>query len=296
MYCGAGCTAAPKIPPMTAQDVPGSGRGDRLREVIPPDPTIALVSWGVWPSDDTYGTGQHGCQWSPEGSLNPGLPQSAPSVPVQMLVGPEDVFVQPLAPAGLRVEAPSAPTTFLLSRILHGLLYIGGVRSFNRPGEVEVVRLSVGEGSDLSRNATPFDSAAYNTSRCFCPVEWGCSDQIRITLRGLVPGAQLHWVVFGTLLQSWNSCYPTLGTVEAHAAAVWGMVHGRDGCDRANIEQWRSSLRTTSSSRPQAPTRGTLSSSSQRAGENAPTISSASPRSAAARSLASRLRRFLDSA
>jgi hypothetical protein len=193
-----------------------------------------------------------------------------------MLVGPDDTIVQPLAPAGLRLAAPATPTTFRLSRVPHGLLYIGGVRSLNRPGEVEIVRLSVGDGSDLSRNATPFDSATYNTDRCFCPVEWGCSDEVRLTIRALTPGAQLNWVVFGTLLQSWNSCYPTLGTVEAHAAAVWGMVNGRDACDRDNIEKWRDSLPPTPSS-------------SARENRGA-------PRSAAAKSLATRLRGFLAAA
>jgi hypothetical protein len=222
----------------------------------------------VWPSDDTYGTGQHGCQWSPEGSLNPGLPRTAPLVPASQLVGPDDTFVQSLVPAGLRLPAPATPTTFLLSPVRHGLLYIGGVRSLNSPGQVEVVRLSVGEGSDLSRNATPFDSATFATQKCFCPVEWGCSDQIRLTIRALVPGAELNWVVFGTLMQSWNSCYPSLGTVERHVAAHWGMVNGRDGCDRANIELWRASLRKNP----------------------------ASPRSAAAKSMASRLRKYLEAA
>lgn len=251
------------------------GRAARLREIIHAHHrTSALLSWGVWPSDDTYGTGQHGCQWSTEGSLNPGLPRSAPVVPPQMLVGPDDNIVQALTPAGLRLAAPATATTFMLSRVTHGLLYINGVRSLNGPGEVEIVRLSLG-GADLARNAGPFDSATFATQKCFCPVEWGCSDEVRITLRALTPGAQLNWVVFGTLLQSWNSCYPTLGTVEAHAAAVWGMVNGRDGCDRDNIEKWRRSLHP-------AP-------SSTRANRGM-------PRSAAAKALAARVRQFVDAA
>lgn len=250
----------------------------------------------MWLGDDTYGTGQHGAQYSNAGSLNPGLPQNAPVLHPRQVVGPDDTIVQPLSPAGLRVAAPVNATTFRLFRIRHGLLFIGGVRSFNAPGEVVVERLTVGDGADISRNATPFDSAAFNTQKCFCPVDWGCSDLITITVRGLVPDAQLNWVVFGTLMQSFDSCYPTLATVEAHAAGLWAMVNGVDPCARGTVEAWRSSLPTSSSSPPAATTRATRSRSSARTGPPARQANSESPRSAAARSIASRLKRYLSAA
>lgn len=232
----------------------------------------------MWRADDTYGTGQYGAQYSNAGSLNPGLPQNAPVLHKRQLVGPDDTIVQPYAPAGIRVPAPMTTTTVRLFRILHGLLYINGVRSFNAPGEVEVVRFTVGDGADLSRNATPFDSAAFNTEKCFCPADWGCSDEITLTIRGLVPNAELNWVVFGTLMQSFDSCYPTLATVEAHAAGLWGMVNGRDACARSTLEAWRKEHTLI------AP---------QRVGN----VSVArKPRSASARTLADRLRRYLEAA
>lgn len=226
---------------------------------------------GVWLADDTYGTGQHGCQYSNAGPLSPGLPQNAPVLPKSQLVGPDDTIVQAYAPSGLRVPAPTDITTVRLFRIRHGLLFINGVRSFNAPGEVEVVRLTVGDGADISRNVTPFDSAAFNTEKCFCPVDWGCSDEVTITLRGLVPDAELNWVVFGTLMQSFDSCYPTLGTVEAHAAGLWGMMNGRDPCAPDTLHAWRNEHQLS----PRVPNMGRK------------------PRSATARAMADRVRHYL---
>lgn len=194
---------------------------------------------------ETYGTGEHGCQYSPAVSPERQLPQNAPAVPTAMLVGPEHALVQSYAPMGIRVPAPiDAHTVHRIAPVRHGLLYISGVRSFNAPGEVEIVRITVGNGGDIPRNATPFDAAAYRTQACFCPVDWGCSNQIVITVRGLSPNARLNWVVFGTLMQSWNSCYVGAGTVQEHAAAMSAMVHGRDPYDHATLEQWRASNRT----------------------------------------------------
>lgn len=212
--------------------------------------TIAGIVGGVFRALPTYGTGEYGCQYSHDVSPERALPQNAPAVDPRALVGPEDTILQQLSPLGIRLPAPMQETHVSLAPVQHGLLYVGGVRSLTAPGQVEIVRLSVGNGSDIARNATPFDAAAFATEKCFCPVDWGCSNLISITLRGLVPNATLNWVLFGTLQQSWNSCYPSLGTVEEHAAAVWGLVNGKDAADPDTVRQWKDSTRG-----PSAPTR-----------------------------------------
>jgi hypothetical protein len=202
---------------------------------------------------DTYGSGEYGCQYSPDVSPERALPQNGPAIAPELLVGPEDTIVQQLSPLGLRVAAPMTATTAIITPARHGLLYVGGVRSLTSPGQVEITRLSVGNGGDIARNATPFDAAAFATEKCFCPVDWGCANQILITLRGLVAEARLNWVLFGTYQQSWNSCYPSLGTVEEYAAAVWGLANGKDPTDRHTLDEWKRSR-----SAPAMPTRELL--------------------------------------
>jgi hypothetical protein len=176
---------------------------------------------------DTYATGEHGRQYTAD-RPNRSLPKNGPDVAQDLLVGPDDVFVQQYTPLGLQMDAPMGVHSIRrVFPVPHGILYINGVRSFNEPGEVEVVRLQVGNGGDIARNAAPFDAAAYRTVKCFCPVDWGCCEEVVMTVHGLVPNARLNWTVFGTLIQSWNSCYASAGPVEEYAAAVWGRAQRR---------------------------------------------------------------------
>lgn len=192
----------------------------------------------MWIADDTYGTGQRGCQYSPDVSPERSIPQTAPAVPDDMLVGPEDTILQNYAGGGIRIAAPMGVVrTIRVFPVLQGLFYANGVKSLNGPGEVEVLKVSV--SSDIPRNAAPFDAATYATHRCFCPVDWGCFSELDVTVRGLVPNAELNWIVFGTLQQSFNSCYPSGGTVEHQAAAMWGMMRDRDPNDPKTLAAWR---------------------------------------------------------
>lgn len=227
-----------------------------------------------------YGTGEYGCQYSNEVASDV-LPQNAPAVPVDLLVGPEDTLVQPYTPAGVRVDAPLAvERTVSLSPVNQGLLYVAGVKSLTAPNEVEVLRVSIDNGANIARNAAPFDAAAFATARCFCPVDWGCGTRISLTVRGLVPNAQLVWIIFGTLQQSWNSCYPSAGTIEEQAAAVWALAQGRDPYAEGTVEAWRAAVE-----RSRFANRSRVWIRPKRA-----------PRSRAARSLATRVKRYLAAA
>lgn len=243
-YCGPGCTAAPYKAPATAP------MATMAKVVCVPVQRASMgrcyhvePHWyarAVWASDDTYGTGQSGCQYAPDVSPERAIPQNAPAVPDAMLVGPEDTMLENYAPVGIRVDAPQGVVRSVrIFPVRMGLFYASGVKSLNGPGEVEVLRVAI--SSDISRNAAPFDAATYATHRCFCPVDWGCCSEIDLTVRGLVPGAQLDWVLFGVLQQSLNSCYPSGGTIEHQAAAMWGMANGRDPYAPQTVRDWKAS-------------------------------------------------------
>lgn len=198
----------------------------------------------------SYGTGEYGHQVSPDGKAGRRLPHNAPAVAPKLLVGPDDTLVQNYVPLGVRLDAPlDQISTFEVTLVQQGLMYFSGVRSFNEVGQVMVERLVIGNGLDISRSATPFDAATFRTTRCFCPVDWGCGDTMTIALRGLVPAARLNWAIFGTLQQSFNACYPSAGTLEEQAAALWGMENGRDPNDRGTLAAWKASRRAANRSR-----------------------------------------------
>lgn len=70
------------------------GRAASLRSLNPP----TTIDWresghsAWWPSPE-YGTGQYGAQYAPNPAAGPSLPQNAPWVPPEMLVGPTQTIV-----------------------------------------------------------------------------------------------------------------------------------------------------------------------------------------------------------
>lgn len=71
-------------------------------------------------------------------------------------------LVQAECPLGMRVQAnlPGELTTIIVSPNNSGRFLIKGVRSFNFPGEIEILKLATGDG--IARNAASFDSASYS--------------------------------------------------------------------------------------------------------------------------------------
>lgn len=191
--------------------------------------SVGACQASPWPPSAGYGTGQYGSQYSPNNDLNPGLPQNAPWVPPQALVNPYQVLQQNYTPLGFRVQAnsPAGTSTTIVIAPNQGLFYIAGIRAFNQPDEIEILRVSTG-GADIARNAASFDFAAYNTIECFCPVEWGCiSNQSPMTLTFASIGTPstapfINGVLFGTYQQSFNSCYPGLPTAIGLQPGVYG--------------------------------------------------------------------------
>lgn len=222
--------------------------------------TITRDAAPGWKGLPTYGTGQYGAQFSPAITTRL-LPENAPPTPPKMLVAPAMSIVQSYAPAGLRLPATlDRNTTFQISPVREGLLYVAGVKSLNEPNEVDVIRIEADQGTDAARNAAPFDAAAFSTFGCFCPVDWGCGTSITITIRGLVPGAVLNWILFGTFVRSWNSCYPSAATIEKLAAAYWATTEGLDPYGEDVVEQWKAKSHggrpsNVTRRRPRAPTR-----------------------------------------
>lgn len=205
--------------------------GGNIRAAAQGNPaSVGACQASPWPPSGGYGTGQYGSQYGPNNDLNPGLPQNAPWVPPQAMVNPYQVIQQNYTPLGFRVQANTpagSATTIIIAPNNGGLFYISGIRSFNQPDEIEILRISSG-GADIARNAASFDFAAYNTIECFCPVDWGCiSNQSPMTLTFASIGNPsiapfINGVLFGTFQQSWNSCYPGLPSAIGLQPGVYG--------------------------------------------------------------------------
>lgn len=210
--------------------------GGNIRRAGQGDPaSVGACQATPWPPGG-WGSGQYGSQYGPNNDLSPGLPQNAPWVPGNMLVNPCQVIQQNYTPLGFRIQANSpagTSTTIIISPNSGGMFYVAGIRIFNQPDEIEILRISSG-GADIARNAASFDAAAYNTLECFCPVDWGCiSNQSPMTLTFASIGNPstapfINGVLFGTFQQSWNSCYPGLATALG-ACGPYGGLGGYAG-------------------------------------------------------------------
>jgi len=185
-----------------------------------------------WQATPAYGPGQ-GAQYDPNIGFAPSLPQNAPFVDPGLLVNPYQVIEQNYVPLGFRVQAAVPGGTPLTVEVFpfKGLYYIAGIKIFNDPGIIEILRFESG-GSGLPRNAAPFDAAAYNTLEPFSPVDFGCiSNQQPLTITFAAFGTPseapfLNGVLFGTQQQSWNSCYPAIGTALGLSPSVYGNPTG----------------------------------------------------------------------
>lgn len=128
--------------------------------------------------------------------------------------------VQAECPLGMRVQANSpagCATTIIVSPNNSGRFLIRGVRSFNKPGEIEILRLATGDG--LHRNATSFDSASYSLDHgafkdtdpgehlAYYRAPWGeinNQDPMTISFAALGSHAVLpfiSWTLYGTFVR-----------------------------------------------------------------------------------------------
>lgn len=116
-----------------------------------------------------------------------------------------------------------------------GFFAITGVRSFNDPGEIEIVRMSTG-AADIPLNAAPFDSASYSlprpvaadggqvlNERSYHIVEWGmisreCPMSIVAQPENRAEKPCLRWTLYGVWVQPYGVPCGGMGPLTLPAA------------------------------------------------------------------------------
>lgn len=115
------------------------------------------------------------------------------------------------AAGGAPGSAPSSDTFALFTR--NGIMPIFGFKCFGGPNQVVFTSVSSAD-SDTNYLQSETDCATWNTTDCFCRVDWGCvsiTNPIRIQARSIGDPSLIVAVrgtLWGTRASSLNSCGP----------------------------------------------------------------------------------------
>lgn len=113
-------------------------------------------------------------------------------VPFGFRVGVDaDGFVYPESEIGqIPVRANASGNSVILAPPT-GVFHIGGLKTFNGPGEMLITSVITGD-LEASQIVGPVDAASWNTDECFCIAKWGCisvTNGARISVRNITKNA-----------------------------------------------------------------------------------------------------------